>query len=354
MQHIKTPVDLVSLPCISPVDVQQAIDTAYPYPNQGFILWSDSAPDTVADPILVNFLWGLTIAGVRPISADQLVLYFYNGSSWEQVPFGILPGSITLDKFNLTGSSPLDILQINSGGTALTWIDLISAITNNTIPPVKLLIPNNSDTFVLTGIAGTKAFTEISAFIALIPANSIPVADLVKGAADPLKKVLTTKVDGSAIEWSALDIANIGAAGSAASQYLRRNAGNTAWEFATPPATTVTALINGGTYWPVPGSATVQAIPHGLGAIPSIARVVLRCATAVDGFSVGDELELFSVTADIDGTNQNNAFGFVTDSTNITVIATGFATGITYTPKTGGAQVTFDNTKWKLKAYVIP
>lgn len=48
--------------------------------------------------------------------------------------------------------------------------------------------------------------------------------------------VLRTNVGGTATEWAALDIANIGATGFAAGQVIRRNGGNNAWEPFTPVA----------------------------------------------------------------------------------------------------------------------
>lgn len=357
MQHIKTPVDLLSLPCITPANVQQAIDTAYPFPNQGFIIWADTAPDTVADPILRNFFWGLTVGGVKPINSEDLEVYFFNGTSWELIPLQVLPGSIQLTDIDLDGSLPFYIIQVNAGGTALQWISIPNAIQDNTIPPAKLLVQNNVDSFILTSFAGTKAFTEIAAFFAAIADGTIPVSKLTPGAADALRQVLTTNVAGTAVEWTRLDIANIGAIGSAPNQGVRRNAGNTAWEFYTPPVTSVVSLTNSGAYWAVPAGGSVIAIPHAQSAIPGMVRVVLRCAVAtVDGYLLDDELDLFSVTCNSDGTDQYCAFSVATDATNITVGVLPLTGGpglFSYFPKAGGAVVTFASANWLLKAYII-
>lgn len=357
MQHIKTPVDLISLPCISPAQAQQAIDTAYPFDKQGFIIWSDTAPDVVADPVLAYFLWGKTTAGVKPVDVEDLEISYYNGTSWQLIPFKILPGSVKLTDISLVGppaSTANYIIQVNSSNTALIWTSIITAIANGTLPPDKLLVPNNTDTFILSAFAGSPAFTELLTFFAAIVDSVIPVTKLIKGAADPLGFYLRTKIDGTSIEWANVDVANLAASGSVANQAIRRNAGNTAWEYYTPSTANVIILNNGGSLYAVPGSAASTAIAHGQAAVPSISRVVLVRQGGGDGYSAGDELDITSITVDIDGTNQQVAFMVTSDATNITVACVGYATGINYCAKGGGPSLPFTAADWKLKAYIIP
>lgn len=245
MQHIKTPVDLTALDCLSKSAVQQAIDTAYPFPKQGMIIWDDDAPDVTADTHLAYFLWGKTVAGV-----PNKEIYYWDGAAWTLLPLidgaFIANGSISLTKLSLSGSSPYYIIQVNPAGTALVWVDIISAIQNGTLPPAKLVVPNNTDRFLLTGIAGVPAFITESVYFAGV-INVIPLATLVNGTANYF---LRMKADGSAADWRTADIADILAAGSAAGQSIRRNASNNAWEFYNassvtfiePPAT----VYNGG------------------------------------------------------------------------------------------------------------
>ena len=351
IDHLIEGLDPTPLACITKADLLQMIRAAKPVDTEGWIHWSATAPDVVANPEMANFLWGQTIAGLRTSN-----IYYYNGTSWELIPLTILDGSITLSKIDLTGSTPYYIIQVNSAGNALIWTSIISAIQSNTLPPIKLLVPNNTDTFILSSFAGTKAFVELVAFFAAIADNVIPVTKLIKGAANTLKQFLSTKADGSAVEWAAIDLANVGATGSSAGYAPRRNAGNTGWEYYNPSlgtALTLTTLTNSGTYYTIPASGAALTVAHGLSSIPINTRVVLRNATAVDGYVPGDEIEISGLIADLSGDDTEAvAFTVCTDGASITVASVTYTQGLLYAAKTGGLA-NFDLTKWKIKIYLL-
>lgn len=350
IDHLIEGLDPTPLPCISKADILQMIRAAKPVDDEGWIHWSEEAPDVVANPEMATFLWGAVIAGLRTSN-----IYYYDGSSWQLIPLTILDGSITLDKISLTGSTPYYIIQVSSTGTSLVWTSIINAIQDNTLTPIKLAVPNNTGLFILGANTGTKAFYTAQAFFALV-SNLIPVTALIKGAANPLKMFLSTLADGSAVEWSAIDIVNIGAAGASGGYYLKRNAGNTAWEFAAPAGgtpITVTTLTNSGVFYSIPSSAAVLTVAHGLSSKPVNTRVVAINTTPVDGYVAGDEIEISGLVADLSSDDtESAAFVVCTDGTNITVASTTYSQGIVYVAKTGGLA-TFDISKWKFKIYLM-
>lgn len=233
IQHLKSLVDLTSLPCISKSDLQQAIETAYPYPHQGMFIWQPTAPDVVANTELSTFIWGKTVDDVDYVPTGEF--YYYNGSSWQEILLidgsKLANGSVSLTKLDLTGSSPYYIIQVNNLGTALIWTDIINAIQNNTLPSAKLVAPDLVNNYILTCLAGVKAFVDITAFFTNnVPSNVVKVDSLVRAGADALGFYLRTKLDGSAVEWSNVDVANLAAAGYNAGESIKRNAANTGWE----------------------------------------------------------------------------------------------------------------------------
>ncbi len=236
MQHIKSGVDLVSATCLTKSLVQQAIDTAYPYPKQGFLIYSPTAPDVVADPLLAYFWWVKTDVSYVPLVPFEP--YYYSGSSWTALPLldgsRIAPGTIPLTALSMSGSTAFYIIRANSTNNALEWVSIVNALVNNTIPPAKLLAPDSVYDYVLTCIAGVKAFMKPVDLFALLDPNIFPIASLIKGGANTLGLFLQTDPAGGNIRWINVDVANLAAAGYTAGQSLRRNAGNTAWEGYTP------------------------------------------------------------------------------------------------------------------------
>lgn len=353
MQHFLEGLDPTGLTCISAADLLQMIRSAKPYPNQGLVIYSQTAPDVVANPELAFFIWG-ELDGSDVPTGD---FYYYNGTSWELLPIidgsKLAPHSVGLDKIDLTLASPFYIIQVNANGDALIWTSIISAIQNNTLPVAKLVAPDNTNNYVLTCLLGTRAFRLLSDFVTTdIADNTIPIAKLVRAGADALGLYLRTKIDGSGVEWARIDVANLGAVGSSASQAIRRNAGNTAWEFFTPSTLAFTTLDNGGSYYAIPAINSARTIAHGLAVVPKLVRTVLVCTSTDAGYAVNDEIDISGVTGDQDGTNQWAAFTIGIDVTNITVARGSDANGSSIAAKTGGTTA-IDFSKWGIKLYLM-
>lgn len=234
-QFLEEGLDPTALECITRADLLQMIRNASPVDPLGWIIWSETAPDVVAEPKYERFLWGKLDGSGDPIGE----FYYWLNGAWTLLPIVdgslLADGSVPLDKLSLTGADPYEIIQVNAAGDALVFVSIPNAIQNNTISPVKLIAPDEINNYVLTCLAGVKAFTTIANFLAAIDDGSIPVDKLEPGDADPLKYWLSTSADGTTVLWSLLDINYLYAAGMSAGQSIRRNAGNTAWEYYTPP-----------------------------------------------------------------------------------------------------------------------
>lgn len=324
------------------------IRAAKPVDGEGWIIWADSAPDVVANPELESFFWGKTVGGVKNPDPLAQEIYFYDGTAWELLPFQIADGSISLTKLDLTGSTPLYIIQVNALGTALQWVSIINAIQANTLPVTKLLGINDASNYALVCAAGVRSWTLIDNVMALISDGLIPINKLAFGAANTWLRMNPTA---NGLIWTTPDVADLLAAGYNAGQGIKRNPGNTGWMPFTPSDFAITTLTNGGTYWPVPVSNSRQQVPHGLGVIPKFCRVVLRCNTGVDGYVAGEEIDITGVTADQDGTNQHVGFTIGYDSTYINVAAASAAANFWYAAKVGGITQ-FVSANWDIKAYV--
>ena len=319
--------DLVGLDCITKSDVQQAIVQAQPKVDVGFIILSDDAPDVATYPNLARFLWLQTSGGVA-----LKRLYYYNGTNWTLLLLltedDILAGSITLDKFSLSGASAYNIIQVNAAATGLIFTSIIDAIINGSVPLLKLRSPDveagAAGTYVLMGIGSAWILTSMTNLPALFTDNTVPIAKLVRGGASTAGLLLTTSADGTSISWSLFDpVVMLGAesipidrllpmitAGtgpsSAAYQSIRRNSGNNAWEWFTALSTAqVVSLITASTTV-VTQALPVDAFSVAQNVVISVLsartyQAFLECLSNEYGFVAGDlvPLDLFRAGATI-------------------------------------------------------
>lgn len=325
--HLISGIDYTSIVGqVTKADLLQGVQASKPVADEGFIIWADSAPDVIANPELATFLWGKTVASV-----PNKEIYLYLSGSWQLLPLvnGALlgDGTVPLTKLDLTGADPYEIIQVNAGGQ-LVYIDIPNAVQNDTISPVKLVAPDNTYNYVLTCLLGVKAFTLISDLFDSLADNTLDVSKLARAGADALGFYLRTKLDGTDIEWANVDVANLAATGYAAGQSVRRNGTNTGWEAFTAAVSGSTLLAqtlnNSAAYWDIPAPAgPLLDVPHGLGKLPLISRVVLRCIGGpYEGYVDGDEMELTSIAAPATGTTEETrpAFSVVNDVTNVRIV----------------------------------
>lgn len=99
----------------------------------------------------------------------------------------------------------------------------------------------------------------------------------------------------------------------------------------------------------VPAGSAVAAIAHGLGALPTRWRAVLKQnnASAQQGYAQNDEVALESTE---NSSNGNMAFASSADATNITIARVNVG-NISIIPKTGGAVNAITDANWLVKVY---
>jgi len=249
LSYLTPGVDLLSLPCITKADVQQAIAAATPFGNStykvGFVIVSDAAPDVVATPELANFIW---------LKSNLLVptgeFYYYNGSSWTllSVVDGnlIANNSIPLSKISLTGAVAYNIIQVNAAGNALQYVSIPNAIQNGTIPLNKL-VGGAAGNFGLVSLAGVNQYVSLASLVNYFATNTIPIRTLVRGGVSAHGLFLRTFEDGTVIEWAdfdpneqidneELEIQKLKGSSLTlgSGQAFRRNSTNNGWEAFTP------------------------------------------------------------------------------------------------------------------------
>jgi hypothetical protein len=351
MQHFDEGIDpTANTNPVTKADLLQLIRSAKPTDGQGIIIWSQTAPDVIANPELAWFLWGELDGSDEKTG----VFYYYETASWQVLPLSdgnlLANGSVPLSKLTTTGVSALDIIQRNAANNAFVFVSVVNAIQNNSVPVSKLLGASNADNFVLMSLLGVRAWTTIEDLIGAIQPEAIPLSAIELGAANTFLRVNSTA---TALEYTTADIQDLLAQGWNAGEVARRNAGNTGWEPFTPSeGITITELTNSGAYYALPANGANIEIAHGLGQKPQICRVVFICTSAHSAYLVGDELEIFSVCVDLDGTNQFN-YAVTCDTSKIYVSDVGITGGGSrQVADRVGAAITFDTTKWKIKAYV--
>lgn len=354
MQHLVEGIDpTLNTNPVTKADLLELVRNAKPVQRdgspEGWVIWSETAPNVITNPELASYLWG-TLDEDGNKTGD---FYYYEDGSWQPLPIvdgsKLANNSVPLNKLNADGAAAYDIIQRNAANNSWVIVSIPTAVQNDSLAPAKLTSPDNTNDYILVSQAGVKAFVAIDTIIAMIDAGDITLDLLETGAANTF---LRMKPDGSEPQWTTADISDLLAAGYTAGQSIRRNVGNTGWEGFTPTSFAITPLTNGGAFWAIPGSAAVQSVPHGLGVKPTFARVVfIKTSAAADGYTVGDEIDVASIVVDTGSDFQQPLVTIGYDSTNINVSVTTH-TGTVWFNAKGGGSVAFDSTAWKIKAYV--
>ena len=252
-QFLQEGLDPTPLPCISKADVLQMVRNAQPFNGYGFIVKSDSAPNVVTTPILANFIWLKSVAGVA-----NGEFYYYNGTSWTLL--SIVNGALLADnsvpvaKVSRSGAVAYDIIQLNAAGTAWIFTSIINAIQNNSLPLAKL-VNGGAGNYFLSSIGGTLGYTLLSSIVSYIATNTLPINTLIRGGASQHGLFLRTFEDGSVVEWAEFDpneqindaellLAKLSVNGGAAGRSIRVNPNGTSFEWYDPLLNLPTPVYN--------------------------------------------------------------------------------------------------------------
>lgn len=104
------------------------------------------------------------------------------------------------------------------------------------------------------------------------------------------------------------------------------------------------------TTFAMPATSTATPYSHGLGATPVLVRAVLICKSAIIGYAVGDEIDIFN-TAD----EYVNIGSYIVSNATQVIIVTGSAgtTPFQISPRTGGAAVYAAAANFDVKLYIF-
>lgn len=154
-------------------------------------------------------------------------------------------------------------------------------------------------------------------------------------------KIADNAVTNALMANDAVGVAELSATGSpSAATFLR---GDNAW--AAPPAVLPAATFTSSEQ--TVAVDTVLDVPHGLGAIPSLVQVRLRCKTADVGYSVGDEIVVSSGPVDL---VNDRGWTVQTDATNVTILQ-GAAIPVINQGSLNGSSITVGSWRWIVKAW---
>lgn len=156
--------------CLPLTDLLQMFQQSTPSTDLGWVVISETVPDTVAHPEYESFLW---------LKASTGDLKYYDGSSWEYIVASavIADDSVTMAKMDASEGLPRQVPRINVGGTAYELVSPTSLFNNGEIPLAKLVVASNGHVPYFTGGAWTT--TNLDAFIrVIINDEPLPAANI--------------------------------------------------------------------------------------------------------------------------------------------------------------------------------
>lgn len=349
-------------------------------------------PNVALYPELAYFLVSVLDSGV-----ESGELFFYNGTNWEQIKFGLgsidgaalINGSVTLDKLSAVGYTAKWVLRIKPDGTGIEAVAIGTILENGSVPIPALAAAAGQHYLLKANASGVYESVYFAtglgaAFNVLTPATEITgvavdklivlrnsdgqlqtftIARLLEQVLEQFSAITETAsgdkvlvLDDSADpneKVKSVDIGNLlpvtGTAGtyvSPASVTLSRDG-------------RVTAITPGGTQGPIgayisaltdiPAAGVAVPFTHALNRRPVFVDPCFECTTAEHGYSIGDQIPLGYVFV--------GSFGFTgfTVSQNedfVTIVRSAAGTFEIYHATTGvRSAVTEANWKLRCKAW---
>jgi hypothetical protein len=365
-KDLQSVVDVSADSSVSTSELAQAINGLVPLSFIGLVYCSETRPDITNNPRLIRYIW-LDIADpdipvFRRYTEDRVVLVDHN-DSWDEI--GVADAGIVyaVSILNSTGAKKialkhnasadaaksLYICRIDVAGQYMEVVSLADILTVNSVPLSALDKAGAADGEYLKFTGGALSFEPLNGS----SLSNVPIGSLSLGT--PLY-ILRINAGGTSAEWVATNaflqdgdvtIAKIAAGAAAALQVIRRNVGNTAWEYATPVISKESAVLDG-------SALSVRAgtrfnIAHTLGVVPKIVRLVLVCNDAAGdaGYAQNDEVEIHGFASDASQIPICALNGL--DATNVTITSNSAAQMVLH--KTTGTITAITETRWTYKAY---
>ena len=315
--------------------IEQAIQKATPNDYRGFVIVSETTPATTGQPTGFPTNWYAWHTRCLWLKSSTGEVFRWTGTNWSltvtkpgttSVTNAMLTNStIDIVKLDPTKGSPLQIPQINSGGTAVVYVNPATAIANTSLAVGKLIGGANPGEFYLKSTNGVLSWYGLDSpeINAIVGANGLEVNNLVHGTAD---QVLGTTTAGTGVAWDSvvnkiaagsIALTKLAASATDASKYLRYNAGGTALEAVTltiPVAPNFVKTSASITTLPTYGASGGQTVAHGLAGKPHIVTCMFQCTVIDNEYQVGDIIEL-STLLTASGGEYRSAYSFSVDST---------------------------------------
>ena len=158
--------------CLPLTDLLQMFQQSTPSTDLGWVVISETTPNTVTHPEYATFLW---------LKASTGDLKYYDGSSWEFVEASavIADESVTMAKMDASEGFPRQVPQINAGGTAYQLVYPVSLFNNDELPLTKLDYAVAEDYFIKTITGGVPVWSNwAAAFELKLSESLIPFANI--------------------------------------------------------------------------------------------------------------------------------------------------------------------------------
>jgi hypothetical protein len=365
--------DISSLTSVTQAQLMQMINQIAPLSNIGGVIFqagtslnttiaqgTGGSPDVTNNPRFVRYIWLNTYsAASAPPTA-----YYYDASTGDWTSTSVAAGSITNASINAAAAIAVSklatgtaryLVRTNAAGTSVEYVAPASIFSAGEMP-IAGLVPNGSNGYLKTS-SGVATWVDDATERALIQSaiTGLSVSQLTAGSNGAILYVAagtptwgapaTALAAGSNIPLGAL------AQGGATTRQLLQYDGSS-WAPVTPSLqiNATTAISASGTVSPTGNiSNAVHTIPHSLGAIPKMVRVVLKCLSTEGGWAVNDEVDIANSYYDTGASIVPN-ITVGSDATNITVLINQTATK-KLRNKTTAAVFTPTDANWQPKAY---
>lgn len=290
----------------------QSFEQATPSGVRGMAYYSETAPPIGGQPAGYPVNWySFNKRGPWIVPSTGASYNYKEGVGW--IPSGtLIPNgtvntamladlSVTLGKLSPSGGTPGQTYVINTAGTALEFGNPVLNIPAGTLPIAKL-VPGSSNQFLRT-IGGTPQWdtfdgTDINAALSITLLNHAVITPGLP------YQVLATDSLGNFPNWvntqdtildATLTVAKISPGTGNANKVATVNSSGTGVEWKTSASSTpvITVAFTSAAL----SIADHAAAAHSLGVVPKIISVILVCATAEHGYSIGDEVPLNQTSA---------------------------------------------------------
>lgn len=104
--------------------------------------------------------------------------------------------------------------------------------------------------------------------------------------------------------------------------------------------------------WQAVASASLETFPHGLGEVPDVVTVFLKCLVAEGGFSIGDVVNL-NAGGNFRGSWPGGGFACWIDDTNINIRLGAHVNPISLVNKGSGAEFLLTLARWEMAINAI-